>query len=302
MTKRHRPACLPSQRVRREMRTALIVDYQRLKTYKAVARLHKLSPRTVRYWVTHFENRGHVETPPRKSRNPKLTIRYRKACVATCKLIEKDTDEGCPTFTEIHRQVSQSHSVSLRTMRRALFLEGHGRLRKAKNLGLTRRHIQLRLEYVNNMLMWSDADYLNIVFTDEKLFNCAVSSTNDFYVGRIKAPRLRQSDRRRKPFGGKGIMVWMGYSYNYGLFYHVYNGAGGASIDAAAILGAYEESGFVNFFRTHRRAILQMDNAPTHSTVKKKYERRRLDFPPLSPDLNRSKPCGRIWIGTLRTF
>ena len=212
---------------------------------------------------------------------------FRNYCkrVSACRRVSKDTVEGCPTFSVVHREVRSNHGSSLSSVRRALNFKGYGRLRKAKDLGLKPRHIQLRLKYVKDMLKWSDADYLNIVFTDEKLFSCCAGSNADFYVGRKRAPRLRQSDRRGKHFGVRGIMVWMGYSYNYGLFF-IFEGEQGASVNSEQILLAYEESGMASFFRSHRKPILQMDNAPTHSIVKKKYLKRRLDFPPLSPDLN----------------
>ena len=197
----------------------------------------------------------------------------------------------------VHREVRSNHGGSLSSVRRALNFKGYGRLRKAKDLGLKPRHIQLRLKYVKGMLKWSDADYLNIVFTDKKLFSCCAGSNADFYVGRKRAPRLRQSDRRGKHFGGRGIMVWMGYSYNYGLFFFIFEGEQGASVNSEQNLLAYEESGMASFFRSHRKPILQMDNAPTHSIVKKKYLKRRLDFPPLSPDLN---PVATAWAAMSR--
>ena len=186
----------------------------------------------------------------------------------------------------MHHEVRSEHGGSLSSVRRALIFKGYGRLRKAKDLGLKPRHIQLRLKSVNDMLKWSDADYLNIVFTDEKLFSCCAGSNADFYVGRTQAPRLRQSDRRGKHFGGKGIMVWMGYSFNFGLFFFIFEREQRASVNSEQILLAYDESGMASFFRSHRKAILQMDNAPTHSIVKKKYLKRssicRIYFPAIT--------------------
>ena len=82
----------------------------------------------------------------------------------------------------------------------------------------------------------------------------------------------------------------MGYSVTHGWWFHIFEG--GLSIKATTVWDALNDIGFVRYIRDHRHAVLQLDNAPTHTITKAQIINRRLDWPPKSPDLN---PVENIW-------
>ena len=152
--------------------------------------------------MRHFEKHQHGTTPPRKKRRTVVTKRYRRTCVKVCRQLKKQNPEGT-TISHVARVVTSSHGGSRQSVTRALDLQGYGKIRKERDVGLTPTHVKKRLIFACKLLKWSDAKLARIVFTDEKLFTCSLGSRENHYVDKRGAKKLRQSPRQKKVFWGE---------------------------------------------------------------------------------------------------
>ena len=201
MVKRYRASSLPNQRISPERRTLIIARYKELESLRAVANELKISRNGVRYWVRHFEKLQYVSTPPRQKRRTVVTNRYRRACVKVCRKLKKQNPEGT-SISHVARVVTGSHGGSSRSVTRALDLQGYGKIRKERDVGLTPAHAKKRLIFARKLLKWSDAKLRRIVFLLCFLI-VPLGSRQNYYVDKKGKKKIKAVPQTEEVFWGE---------------------------------------------------------------------------------------------------
>lgn len=176
--------------------------------------------------------------------------------------------------------------VSPRTIRRIIQRTPH--LEYVKRLHtpcLTSQHIKNRKDWARRVNALR-VDWTTVIFTDEKKFNLDGPDGVQYYWHDLRNEKDPYFTRR---FGGGGVMVWGGMSARGTTQLAILEG-NQASSDYQSTLSNY----LLHFCDSAHggRYIFQQDNASIHdsfSTLLILAERRVcvLDWPSLSPDLNR---------------
>src|SRR5690242_17474899 len=118
--------------------------------------------RSVRHWVDHYEKHGNVEDQPRSGRKKKTTAEEDDAIV----------DEAKETKFTTPRRIKRKRGldVSSRTIDRRLIEVGlFGRVARHKKK-FSEEEILKRLSFANGYKHWTKAQWMKVLFADEKIF------------------------------------------------------------------------------------------------------------------------------------
>ncbi|PIC17508.1 hypothetical protein B9Z55_023726 [Caenorhabditis nigoni] len=217
---------------------------------------------------------SHYGTKNSPGRPSLLTIRdkrqiLRKAsnAVTTCTKIKSDLNLSVSNET-VRRVIQKSNFIKYRKMKKAP--------------KLTSIHRQKRLEFARKN---ARTDWTQIIFSDEKKFNCDGPDGYNSYWHDLRKDRLRFS---RRNFKGGGCMVWAAISSDrrVKLFFCT------KKMDGSEYRNVLRR-GLLPFFRRNRNKNYQFmqDGAPCHrarQTMKWLEDHRIpvLTWPACSPDLN----------------
>ena len=281
-------------------RMLLVKDYENTNSYSATCRREGVHHSTVKLWVKRFEETGDVErsTPPRE--RTVATPGLLDACHEIIDTANTSSTRGCPSWNFILREVrKRGFTCSRPTV--VNFLRDAGIIQRSfsKGLFLTESHKAKRLTFALKMQKWSVAQLRHIIWCDEKKFTCQLGCESRSYICRASDPPKPPLKASQKWFGGDGVNVWMGISFIYGIFYHVFpnrDSNGKITITSDVFKCAMTKRvGFLSFLKRHSGSRVAMDNAPCHNGSFRTFKENEvvvLDFPPKSPDLN---PIENIW-------
>jgi transposase len=260
----------------------------------AIAQHIPCGVRSVRHWWTHYEQHGDVDDALRSGRKRKSTAEQDAAIVAEAK------ETKFTTPRRIRRKLGLD--VSSRTIDRRLIEVGlFGRVARHKKK-FSEADKRKRLSFAEGYKDWTPAQWMKVLFADEKLF-WGEGFWGQVFVRRPKGEALNpdfcvDSDPHPEKVSMWGCFCGKGLGYCY-----IFN----ENMDGKllqGILGTHlVESAELHFDVEHAEPwwFLQ-DNDPKH---KSKLVQawlfnngiQCLDFPPYSPDLN---PIEHLWADLAR--
>jgi hypothetical protein len=177
--------------------------------------------------------------------------------------------------------------VSTRTVQRTLNRCGLLPFRPKKSPSLTPAQSKVRLQWARSYQHWTEADWCNVIFSDECAFDLAPIRSQ--YVRRVKGePITMQHTSQHRPFLQR-IMVWSCMS----------SAGPGKLIPVTGTLNAVKYIDILSQKLLPQSAIwfpngnfhYQQDNAPCHKALVVRHffqdnHVQVIDWPPYSPDLN----------------
>lgn len=250
--------------------------------------------RSVRHWLSHYEQHRSVEDQPRSGRK-------RKTSPATDEKIEQEAKKTkFTTPRRIRRKLGLD--VSSRTIDRRLIEVGlFGRVARHKKK-FSNEEKRKRLSFAEGYKHWTADDWMRVEFADEKIF-WGEGFWGQVFVRRPKGEALNPEYCVYQDPHPVKVSVWACFS-GHGLGYmYIFN----ENMDAKllqGILGTHLiESAELHFDVEHAEQwwFLQ-DNAPQHKSVLVRTWLfnngiQCIDFPPYSPDLN---PIENLWANLAR--
>ena len=132
------------------------------------------------------------------------------------------------------------------------------------------------------------------IWTDEKKFTCGLRNRKVSYICRSTDPPLEGLPEMQKWHGGEGIMIWMGVSLEYGIFFFEFpdkdENGNKQTVNSQNFMAAMTRNkGFFNVLKRHQGASVVMDGSPVHNRAKSLFRNecvKVLPWPSRSPDLN----------------
>jgi transposase len=145
-----------------ERRWAIIFLHKLQRDDAAIAKEVACDVRSVRYWISHYQQHGNVDDLHRSGRKRKTTSEQDEQIVSTAKRIKFTTPR------RIKRKLGLD--VSSRTIDRRLIEVGlFGRVAQHKKK-YSAEHIRKRLSFAEGYKNWTAEQWMNVIFADEKIF------------------------------------------------------------------------------------------------------------------------------------
>lgn len=190
----------------KENRAAIVTLYRTGKGASSIARVLKMSERTVRYTITRFNEHGGLLDRPRSGRP-------RTACTATNRSIIKKRIERNPRRSM--RQMARTLDISERSVRRIVKDLGCHPYKLIKGHALTEEMKTKRLQNSRRLLRCiTRGRYRSILFTDEKIFTMELAHNhqNDRQLLSKGSPSAARGVSVTRSHFPASIMVWGGIS------------------------------------------------------------------------------------------
>jgi transposase len=272
-----------------EQRWAIVILHKEGHDASTVARKIPCDLRSVRHWLSHYEQHHSVEDEPRSGR-PRMTDEATDTAIAFVAHVEKFT-----TPNRLKRKLQLN--VSSRTIDRRLQGAGlFGRVARHRKK-LTEEDISKRLSFAEGYAHMTKEDWMRVMFADEKIVKGAGFS-GQVWVRRPKGEADNPDYSVDKQPHPVKLHVW-GCFCGRGLGYlYIFN----ENMDGKLlkrILGTHlKESAELHFEQDPPEPWwLLQDNDPKHKSVLVQTWLFNngislLDFPPYSPDLN---PIENLW-------
>jgi len=273
-----------------EQRVAINVLHKEGRDDSYIAARILCDVRTVRHWLEHPS----AQDSPRSGRKRKTTAEQDAAVVAEAK------ETKFTTPRRIKRKLGLD--VSSRTIDRRLIEVGlFGRVARHKRK-FSDEEKRKRLSFAEGYKNWTPAQWMHVLFADEKLF-LGEGFWGQVFVRRPKGEALNPDycvDQKPHPVK---VSAWACFSGHGPGYMYIFN----ENMDAKklqGILGTHlVESAELHFDVEHAEHwwFLQ-DNAPQHKSFLVRtwlFEHgiQCIDFPPYSPDLN---PIENLWADLAR--
>lgn len=277
-----------------ERRWFIILLHKMKRDDAAIAKEVACDVRSVRHWISHYQEHGNVDDAPRSGRK-------RKTAPEDDERIEQEAKRTkFTTPRRIKRKLGLD--VSSRTIDRRLIEVGlFGRVARHKKK-FSAEEIRKRLAFAEGYKNWTAAMWMKVIFADEKIF-WGEGFWGQVFVRRPKGEALNPEycvDQDPHP---EKVNVW-GCFCGKGLGYcYIFN----ENMDGQllkGILGTHlVESAELHYDVDHaERWWFLQDNDPKHkSTLVRTWLFNNgiqcIDFPPYSPDLN---PIENLWADLAR--
>ena len=259
-------------------------------TQVQVANHFNVSRMTIARLKTRLRDTGTTNDRPRSGRPRETTLRQDRH-IRIIHLRNRFVNAS-QTARQTHGR--HNNRISAQTVRNRLRQVGLRARRPLKGPILTQRHRMARLQWTRVRIRWNRQTWRQVLFTDESKFNLKFSD------GRARVYRRRNerfSDacvQETDRFGGGGIMVWGGITYQERTELKIIVGNLNATRYRDEILAPV----VLPFLRRHRfNHVFQQDNARCHvahisMTFLENNHIRVLPWPAMSPDLS---PIEHLW-------
>ena len=270
-----------------------VINYRHMHSYCLVGHLLQVSPETVKRWVLHEAQHGHVNDLP-KSRPNRKEIRTQRFLRAVKKTIDDKYKNGDGIAV---KQLSREYACGRPTMEKAVADIGYAWVNTVKSQTLSPKNKAARLAYCAACGHMTAEDWDNVCFQDEKMFRC----TAKFPTRVVGDPRKPALPRRRdaKWYGGQGIMMWMAYSVKYGKVGMFEQDLGTPTYPKTVTEDSFEADMKIHFYpilRAKPGMDVVIDGATVHNesirTMMDVMHRHVIDHPSVSPDFN---PVENVW-------
>lgn len=288
------PLSPPHSHLSVEQRWAIIILHKEGNNDSTIATRIPCDLRTVHHWLDQYERHGNVEDDRRSGRKRKTTAEEDE------KIEQEAKETKFTTPRRIRRKLQLD--VSSRTIDRRLQEVGlFGRVARHKKK-FSEEEIRKRLAFAEGYKSWTAAQWMKVLFADEKIF-WGEGFWGQVFVRRPKGQALNpeycvHDDPHPVKVNMWGCFCGKGLGYSY-----IFN----ENMDGAllkGILGTHLiESAELHYDVEHAEQwwFLQ-DNDPKHkSTIVRTWLFNHgiqcLDFPPYSPDLN---PIENLWADLAR--
>ena len=257
-------------------------------SHRAVARPLNCHHTTITHLQQRFQQTGVSVDRPRPGQ-PSVTIPRQDAFIR----LQHLWDRLRPSAQTARQTMGRRGNVSADTVRRLLQAAGLQARRPFVGPVLTQWHRQRRLQWAQQHQHWTRRQWRTVLFSDESRFNIAHADGQQRVwrrAGERMAPCCVQQVHR---WGGGGVMVWAGFSYDHRTLLHFFD----ANVNAATY-GVVLQAHVVPLFqRQPQLQVFQQDNARPHTarvTVQFLQENNiaLMPWPSLSPDL---APIEHAW-------
>lgn len=255
-----------------------------------VARRVRVTPATIYRLISRYRVTGSAADRPRSGR-PRVTTPAQDRHIRTSHL----RDRFLPaTRTAAVTPGRTNNRINAQTVRNRLAEYGIRSRRPYHGPMLTQRHRNLRLQWVQQHVRWTQFQWNTVVFSDESRF-CLRRSDGRARVYRRRGERyadacVREVDR----FGGGSIMVWGAISFRHRSPLVIVDG----NLNAQRYRNEILQPVVVPLFNANQRlAFFQHDNARCHvARICRDFLQQQnvavLPWPALSPDLS---PIEHLW-------
>lgn len=239
---------------------------------------------TIRKLMLKYRATGNVGNLPRRPRGRCTTAAQDNHIVH----VHRQQRRRTAVKTAGETRGTHGRHISAQTVRRRLRSLANMRCRRPfKGIVLTQRHRALRDRWARRHLRTTQAEWGQVLFTDEKKF-CLQENDCRSRVYRERGERFNDNCViERDRYGGGSVMVWAGVSLHHKTNIVFING----NLNAARYQHDVLQTEVVPMFRNNRGLRLLQDGAPAHTARATRFFLNAnhinvMDIPPKSPDLN----------------
>lgn len=268
----------------------ILAHHKEKKSVTEISNIVKRSKSVVHRVINKYKQTNSLEAKPKTGRPPKTSSREDR------KIVSMSKKDRFATAASISREFSEEtgNTISRKTVSRRLRSVGlHARVPASKPL-ISKKNQKARIDFATEHVIWTDAQWDAVHFSDESKFN-VFGSDGNCYVRRRTGERLSlRCVKKTVKFGGGGVMVWgMISSTGVGPIIRL-NG----NMNAEVYKQLLQQHVVPNLrFSACQPAIFMQDNAPCHKAKKvmtflEEEEVGVMNFPAQSPDLN---PIENLW-------
>jgi transposase len=244
---------------------------------------------TIKKTKRHFNERGHYERKKGSGRKKKLSA-------GDLRVLGRLTRKNSRATLNQLRIMSDLH-VSGRTIRRRLKEMGLRARVARKKPFMSAVHRAKRLAFARKHLGWTLQQWKKVLFTDESTFEIGLNPRR-VLVWRTSHERDLPANLVPTFKSGRTTqMVWGGIAHGCKTDLAIFDKCGRNErktiSDAESYVNQVYKGPLTRFLRGKRGIVLMEDGAPIHRSNAPKIWRekrrlRKLDWPPSSPDLNKS--------------
>jgi len=257
-------------------------------TVSATARQFNVQRKTVRTWWLRFQNTGSVSDLPRRGR-ARITTRRQDRLIVLTHLRNR-----FQPATKTAREIPGARRISDSTVRRRLRENQLQPRRPAVRPLLQPRHRRARLQWARQHLRFRQAQWRNVLFTDESRFQLYAADGRQRVYRRHGERYANNCVIQRQAYGGGGLMVWGGISLRHRTDLVFIQG----NLNGIRYRDEIVQQHVIPFMNRHGPGmILQQDNAPAHRAivVRNHLQAANMDvlpWPAVSPDM---APIEHVW-------